>query len=112
VLPRPVKLDDSPLPGAASLPPRPEKVEPELYRHLAHLYGSEMDRVLAYADSNPQALERIHPDGPDVWAQADYGRDEEWALTPDDVLRRRTTVTVRGLATAELAKRFTARAVV
>ncbi len=112
LLPHPVQLEDTPLPGAASLPARPEIVDPELYRHLAHLYGSEMDRVLAYAQSNPQALERIHRDGPDIWAQADYAADEEWALNADDVLRRRTTVSVRGLATADLVKRFAARAVV
>jgi len=111
VLPRPAKLDDTPLPGAARLPPRPDNIDPDLYRHLGHLYGSEMDRVLSHAASNPKAVERIHPDGPDIWAQADYARDEEWALTPDDILRRRTTVSVRGLATAEVLKRFNASAV-
>jgi glycerol-3-phosphate dehydrogenase len=112
LLPRPVKLDDTPLPGSGSLPARPGSVDPEMYDHLAHLYGSELDRVLAYGESNPGALERIHMDGPDIWAQADYGRDEEWALTADDILRRRTTVSIRGLATAEVAKRFSVRAVV
>ena len=111
VLPRPVKLDHAPLPGADLLPARPSDVDPELYRHLAHLYGSEVDRVLAYRESNPDALVRIHQDGPDIWAQADYAADEEWALNPDDILRRRTTVSVRGLATADLVKRLSARAV-
>jgi glycerol-3-phosphate dehydrogenase len=112
VLPRRVKLDDTPLPGSAPLPARPETIDPETYQHLAHLYGSELDRVLRLAVSRPESLERIHPDGPDIWAQADYANEEEWALTPDDILRRRTTVSVRGLATPELAKRLGARAVV
>jgi glycerol-3-phosphate dehydrogenase len=111
LLPRRVKLDEAPLPGAATLPARSGSVDPELYRHLAHLYGSEMNRVLAYTETNPGALERIHRDGPDIWAQAEYAADEEWALNPDDILRRRTTVSVRGLATEEVVKRFAARAV-
>ena len=31
-----------------------------------------------------------------------YARDHEWAETQDDVLRRRTTLTIRGLATDEV----------
>ena len=112
VLPHPVKLDNTPLPGSAALPPRPPGIDPQIYQHLAHLYGSELDRVLAYAAGRPQAFERIHPDGPDIWAQTEYARDEEWALTPDDMLRRRTTVSIRGLATPDLAKRLDAGAVV
>ena len=40
---------------------------------------------------------RMHPDGPDIWAQALYGRDREWAATVDDVVHGRTTVALRGL---------------
>ncbi|MEO6796331.1 MAG: glycerol-3-phosphate dehydrogenase C-terminal domain-containing protein [Candidatus Dormibacter sp.] len=94
------------------MPPKPARIDPETFWHLAHLYGSELNRDLALAASRPEAFERIHPDGPDIWAQADYARAEEWALTPDDILRRRTTVSVRGLATLDLAKRLDAGAVV
>ena len=45
---------------------------------------------------------RIHPDGPDVWAQVVYAATDGWAFEPDDVLRRRTTVQVRGPATPEI----------
>ncbi|CAM5387149.1 Glycerol-3-phosphate dehydrogenase OS=Streptomyces antimycoticus OX=68175 GN=SANT12839_024270 PE=3 SV=1 [Streptomyces antimycoticus] len=31
-----------------------------------------------------------------------WARDHEWAETVDDVLRRRTTLTIRGLATDEV----------
>jgi glycerol-3-phosphate dehydrogenase len=37
-----------------------------------------------------------------VWAQVAFAADNEWAYTVDDVLRRRTTMTVRGLDTPEV----------
>ncbi|NEE35293.1 glycerol-3-phosphate dehydrogenase/oxidase, partial [Streptomyces sp. SID7982] len=45
---------------------------------------------------------RVHPDAPEIWAQVAYARDHEWAETADDVLRRRTTLTIRGLATDDV----------
>ncbi|MDQ6789577.1 MAG: glycerol-3-phosphate dehydrogenase/oxidase [Candidatus Dormibacteraeota bacterium] len=86
-----------PLPGAGPLPPRPASVPPETWSHLTHLYGTEVLEVLGGGDGTP-----IHPSGPDVWAQVEYAVDREWALTVEDVLRRRTTVEVRGLATPEV----------
>jgi len=47
-------------------------------------------------------MERIHPAGPDIWAQAFHAVDSEWAATVDDVVRRRTTLAIRGLATPDL----------
>jgi glycerol-3-phosphate dehydrogenase len=35
-----------------------------------------------------------------VWAQAYFAIDKEWAVTVDDVISRRTTLAVRGLAGA------------
>jgi glycerol-3-phosphate dehydrogenase len=98
-----------PLPGAAD----PNAVAPHLARafpdldpaacaHLAHLYGSLAPEVLAPAREEPDLLLPLHPDGPDVIAQALYARTHEWALRPDDVLGRRTTVALRGLATPEI----------
>jgi glycerol-3-phosphate dehydrogenase len=54
---------------------------------------------------DPSLLERIHPDGPDVVAQVRFAVTEEWATTVDDVLRRRTTVALRGLADAGAVRR-------
>ena len=34
-----------------------------------------------------------------------FARDEEWALTVDDVVERRTTVAVRGLASEDVRAR-------
>jgi glycerol-3-phosphate dehydrogenase len=52
---------------------------------------------LAEYQDAPDAFERVHPDGPDVWAQVYRAVDHEWALNPEDIARRRTTLAVRGL---------------
>jgi glycerol-3-phosphate dehydrogenase len=70
--------------------------DPELCLHLRGLYGSEAPALAGHA-SAPDAFERIHPDGPDVWAQAYRAVEREWALTPEDIGCRRTTLAVRGL---------------
>jgi len=70
--------------------------DPELRSHLFGLYGGEAVTLADYA-SVPDAFERIHPDGPDVWAQAHRAVEREWALTPEDIACRRTTLAVRGL---------------
>nr|WP_198009105.1 glycerol-3-phosphate dehydrogenase/oxidase [Saccharomonospora saliphila] len=102
----------TPLPGAA----RPDAVEhvlgnaaPELPHdvaaHLARHYGSVSHEVLALGLDEPALLDRVHPDGPDIWAQVVYAMEREWAYQIDDVLRRRTTLTVRGLDTADIRAR-------
>ena len=65
--------------------------------HLARHYGTRSAAVLAPAATAPELLQRVHPDGPDIWAQVAYGRDHEWAATVDDVVRGRTTVALRAL---------------
>jgi glycerol-3-phosphate dehydrogenase len=88
-----------PLPGAevASTDPLPATIAPAVRAHLLHLYGSRASDVVAPAIDDPGLLEPIHPDGPDVLAQALYAVTDEWATSVDDVLRRRTTVGWRGL---------------
>jgi glycerol-3-phosphate dehydrogenase len=54
--------------------------------------------VVELAARDPSLLERIHPEGPDIAAQAAFAAADEWATSVEDVLRRRTTVTLRGLA--------------
>jgi glycerol-3-phosphate dehydrogenase len=89
-----------PLPGAHGLEriSWPAELGRELRAHLYGLYGSLAPEVLAPAVDEPRLLERMHPDAPDVLAQARYGATHEWARTADDVLRRRTTLFHRGLA--------------
>jgi glycerol-3-phosphate dehydrogenase len=88
-----------PLPGANGGEPRlAVELDPEVEAHLRHLYGSRAGEVVERAAEDPSLLERLHPDGPDIAAQAVFAVESEWAASVDDVLRRRTTVTLRGLA--------------
>ena len=95
------RLDRRPflLPGAAGpASPLPAGLDPEVAEHLRHLYGSRAAAVVDTAAEDPSLLDRIHPDGPDIAAQALFAVRHEWATTVEDVLRRRTTVALRGLA--------------
>ncbi|SDO66661.1 glycerol-3-phosphate dehydrogenase/oxidase [Actinacidiphila guanduensis] len=71
-------------------------------RHLASHYGSLAFDIARLANEDPALAARIHPDAPEIWAQVVYARDHEWAYDVDDVLRRRTTLTIRGLDTPEV----------
>jgi glycerol-3-phosphate dehydrogenase len=95
-----------PLPGAVGGEPElPAALDPEVASNLRHLYGSRATAVVETAAEDPSLLERIHPDGPDVAAQALFAVRHEWATTAEDVLRRRTTVALRGLADAGAVER-------
>jgi len=74
------------------------RLDSDVTRHLIHLYGEDARRVAAYGERVPAAFDRVDPRGPDIWAQVDFARDEESAVTADDVVARRTTLAVRGLA--------------
>jgi glycerol-3-phosphate dehydrogenase len=74
-------------------------------RHLATHYGSLAFDIARLANEDPALGARIHPDAPEIWAQVVYARDREWAYDVDDVLRRRTTLTIRGLDTSEVRER-------
>jgi glycerol-3-phosphate dehydrogenase len=91
-------LGSDPLPGAGPVPPRPRTADadPAVWDHLVRLYGNRAGLVAE------AGLERVHPDGPDVWGQVVHAIDREWARTVEDVVRRRTTLAVRGLATPEV----------
>ena len=103
---------ERPLPGAASadaVAAEIARMRPELTAETAALlgrtYGSLAGEVLAYADDDPDALEPLAPGAPEIVAQAYYARDCEWAATADDVLRRRTTVSIRGRSTDDVRDR-------
>ena len=91
-----------PLPGATGLNaiPWPRDLEPSTRSHLLHLYGSLAADVLAPAGDDSALLEPLVRGRPDIRAQELYARRHEWALTDDDVLRRRTTAWLGGGATA------------
>lgn len=101
-----------PLPGAgrvaettARLAIGSTQLEPATRSHLARLYGTLAEDVLAEAEADADLLRPLHPDGPDIAAQVAYARRAEWACSADDVLRRRTTLAVRGLARPEVVAR-------
>jgi glycerol-3-phosphate dehydrogenase len=84
--------------GGAPLPNLGE----DTAKHLATHYGSLAFDITRLAGEHPELAERVHPDAPEIWAQVVYARDREWAETADDVLRRRTTLMIRGLDTPEV----------
>jgi glycerol-3-phosphate dehydrogenase len=102
------RIDRQPrqLPGAAD----PEVVaaalvrrrglEPETAVHLAGVYGTLASEVIDAGEIEPLVAGE-----PELVAQVRHARDREWALTADDVLRRRTTLALRGLDTPELRAR-------
>jgi len=81
------------------------RMDPPTARQLATHYGSLAFDIARLVNEDPALGERIHPDGPEIWAQVVYARDHEWAETADDVLRRRTTLTIRGLDTEDVRAR-------
>ncbi|MFG3341185.1 FAD-dependent oxidoreductase [Glycomyces sp. NPDC048151] len=84
--------------GGAPLPNLGE----DTAKHLATHYGSLAFDIARLAGEHPELAERVHPDAPEIMAQVVYARDVEWAQTADDVLRRRTTLMIRGLDTPEV----------
>jgi glycerol-3-phosphate dehydrogenase len=97
----------SPLPGARDLDRirLPIEVPPELRSHLRGLYGSLSPEVLSPAVEDPGLLEPISPRALDIAAQVVYAAGHEWAQSVEDVLRRRTTLALRGLVgPAEITK--------
>lgn len=101
VKPRRLSLSDVPLPGAGAVLSlhRCNRVDSSTVEHLIHLYGSQAHKVLAYGQENDAALERIVPEAPDIWAQVQHAIRQEWALTAEDIIYRRTTLGIRGFDT-------------
>ena len=99
-----------PLPGAAdpdvavdALRRRHPELDPSLASHLAGTYGALAAEVIASGK-----LEPLGAGVAEVEAQVLYAREREWALTPEDVLRRRTTLSVTGRDSDELRRRVDA----
>ena len=59
-------------------------------RRLLHRYGSDVRDVLALVDAEPELGERLHPDAPVLRAEVRYAATHEGAQHLDDVLVRRT----------------------
>lgn len=77
-------------------------VPPEDVPRLQHRYGTLAAEVLDLVAGQPALAERLHPDVPELAAEAAYAVRAEMAVGPDDVLSRRLRVRLtapdRGLA--------------
>jgi glycerol-3-phosphate dehydrogenase len=93
-----IDREPRPLPGAAdpdvaaAALRRRHGLDPAAAAQLAGTYGSLAVEVLAHGPLDP-----VVDGAPELAAQVPYAREREWALTVDDVLRRRTTLALRGL---------------
>jgi glycerol-3-phosphate dehydrogenase len=81
------------------------ELDEDVRTHLLHLYGGLAAEVLAPAERDPSLLERLHPGGPDIAAQAHHATTHEWARNAEDIVRRRTTLAYRGLGGPEVRER-------
>ena len=99
-----------PLPGAAdpdvaadALRRRHTELDQPLAAHLAGTYGSLAEEVIAAGPLEPLGEGVL-----EVEAQVLYAREREWAVSAEDVLRRRTTLAVTGRDSDEVRRRVEA----
>jgi glycerol-3-phosphate dehydrogenase len=104
VRPRRLYLSDAPLPGASPAPGpvHHSHLDGSTVDHLLRIYGSEIGNLIGYSQAKDNALEKITPEAPDVWAQVYHAASKEWASTAEDVIYRRTTLGLRGFDTPEI----------
>ena len=110
VRPRRLRLGQDPLPGASLSGPRDYSscVDGSTMDHLLRHYGGEAGNLLAYREEFPNAIERITPGAPDLWVQVYHAIREEWAVTAEDVIHRRTTLGLRGFDSPQLRQMISA----
>ena len=110
VRPRRLYLSDAPLPGASPAPGpvHHSHLDGSMVAHLLHLYGTETGKLLEYSKVHDNAFERLTPGAPDLWAQVYHAIGEEWAMSAEDIIYRRTTLGLRGFDTPELRQRISA----
>jgi glycerol-3-phosphate dehydrogenase len=109
---RTVSPSTAPLPGAvdprfqaeAILRSHPE-LDADTAGMLSRTYGSLSAEVLALADTDQALIEPLAAGVDVLAAQVVYARDYEWAVTAEDVLRRRTTLSLSGGDSTEVRDR-------
>jgi glycerol-3-phosphate dehydrogenase len=62
--------------------------------HLGHSYGTEADAVMDLIADNPTLAERLIEDLPYLKAEVIHACRQEMAMTPYDILARRTSITL------------------
>jgi glycerol-3-phosphate dehydrogenase len=85
---RPCRTRDLPLVGAAR--PVPGDVPARLVRR----YGAEAGDVAALAEADPRLLQPVAPGVPVLGVELRWGVVAEGALTPEDLLERRTRLSL------------------
>lgn len=110
VRPRRLRLGQDPLPGASSSLTRGyySRVDGPTFDHLLRHYGGEASRLLDYREEFPDGMDKITAGAPDLWAQVYHAVREEWAMTAEDVIHRRTTLGLRGFDSSEIRRKISA----
>jgi glycerol-3-phosphate dehydrogenase len=67
-------------------------VSPQSIEHLGHSYGTEALALLELVREDPTLAERLIADLPYIRAEVIYACRYEMAMTPDDILARRTSI--------------------
>jgi glycerol-3-phosphate dehydrogenase len=108
VRPRRLRLGEDPLPGASLSRTRAHYscLDAPTLDHLLRHYGGESTMLLAYREEFPNATDRIVAGAPDLWAQVYHAIREEWAVTVEDVIHRRTTLGLRGFDSPEIRQKI------
>src|SRR6266566_2038800 len=92
-----------PLQGSAGWPARQRELEikgtalglsPQILEHLGRSYGSEAMELLKLIEGDAELGRRLIDDLPYTRAEVVYACLQEMAMTPDDVLARRTRITI------------------
>ncbi len=92
-----------PLQGNAGWPARQRELKskgaalglsPQILEHLGRSYGSEAMELLKLIEDDAELGGRLIDDLPYIRAEVIYACRDEMALTPDDVLARRTRITL------------------
>ncbi len=81
--------------------------------HLGHSYGSDAPGILSLIEANPSMATLLIEDLPYIQAEVIHPCRHEMALTPDDILARRTSITLldrqRGLGAVEAVSHLMAK---
>jgi glycerol-3-phosphate dehydrogenase len=97
-VPLPGGTEDPERLAAAALSRDGHGLTPAVVGHLADRYGGRLGEVLGLIAREPALAKPIVPSLPDPGAEVVEAVEQEWALTVEDVLRRRTQVALRDAA--------------
>ncbi len=88
-------------------------LSPATIEHLGHSYGSDATGILSLIEANPSLATLLIEDLPYIQAEVIHACRHEMALTPDDILARRTSITLldrqRGLGIVDQVARLMAK---